>query len=496
MQAYPSMSNGHGQSYALANPAAAASSFYAAQSSPSAYSAMLPSAYVTGRSLKQSGQSTAGYLTSPYGAPFPVQSVQTPYASAYPGGPYNGAFSSSPSCSSPGFTAQQALDYSSYANYAQNPAYAYYSQGYAPAFMSAAQAAQAQAQNPTNLTTTSGAGSASYQLPQNPTSTDSHYSSNSTATTTPSPPLKENGSNGSTGKKGRTKARGRKQNNPSPPPESDNMERVFIWDLDETIIFLHTMLHPDAYPAFHTKMIDPHSTREAGESMETLITQVAMDNFFHYDLEDCDQVHIDDVASDDNNQDLSGYNFAADGFRAISPNGNLCMASGVRGGVDWMRKLAFRYRRIKEIYNMYKGNAGALCGFKRDELHQLREQLDESCNHWSSIAIKCLGIISRRTKSTNVLVTNNQLVAGISKVLLFGLGPLFPVDNIYSSTKVGRESCFERIAHRFGKSCTFVVVGNKLDVEMAAKEHKFPYWRVNTLSQLLNLQVALENDHL
>lgn len=30
------------------------------------------------------------------------------------------------------------------------------------------------------------------------------------------------------------------------------------------------------------------------------------------------------------------------------------MPPGVRGGVDWMRKLAFRYRKIKEIYNSYK----------------------------------------------------------------------------------------------------------------------------------------------
>ena len=42
-----------------------------------------------------------------------------------------------------------------------------------------------------------------------------------------------------------------------------------------------------------------------------------------------------------------------------------------------------------------------------------------------------------RSKSTNVLVTNNQLVTGVSKVLLFGLAPFFPVENIYSSTKVG-----------------------------------------------------------
>lgn len=27
-----------------------------------------------------------------------------------------------------------------------------------------------------------------------------------------------------------------------------------------------------------------------------------------------------------------------------------------------MRKLAFRYRRVKELYNTYKNNVGGMCG--------------------------------------------------------------------------------------------------------------------------------------
>jgi len=75
-------------------------------------------------------------------------------------------------------------------------------------------------------------------------------------------------------------------------------------------------------------------------------------------FQDCDQVHIDDVASDDNGQDLSSYNFGSDGFHAAASNGNLCLATGVRGGVDWMRKLAFRYRKIKDMYNNYRNSVG------------------------------------------------------------------------------------------------------------------------------------------
>lgn len=55
---------------------------------------------------------------------------------------------------------------------------------------------------------------------------------------------------------------------------------------------------------------------------------------------------------------LSTYNFSADGFHAAATSANLCLATGVRGGVDWMRKLAFRYRRVKEIYTTYKNNVG------------------------------------------------------------------------------------------------------------------------------------------
>lgn len=75
---------------------------------------------------------------------------------------------------------------------------------------------------------------------------------------------------------------------------------------------------------------------------------------FPFFLQDCDQEHIDAVAADDNGQDLSTYNFASDGFHAgAAPSTGLC-APGVRGGVDWMRKLAFRYRKIKDTYNSYR----------------------------------------------------------------------------------------------------------------------------------------------
>ena len=60
------------------------------------------------------------------------------------------------------------------------------------------------------------------------------------------------------------------------------------------------------------------------------------------------------MASDDNGQDLSGYNFGSDGFRTATNTTDVYMATGgLRGGVDWMRKLAFRFRKIK-VKSLYK----------------------------------------------------------------------------------------------------------------------------------------------
>jgi hypothetical protein len=66
---------------------------------------------------------------------------------------------------------------------------------------------------------------------------------------------------------------------------------------------------------------DPHIAAQLGYRMEEMIFTMADNHFFFNDVEECDQVHIDDVSSDDNGQDLSAYNFATDGFQTGSTQG-------------------------------------------------------------------------------------------------------------------------------------------------------------------------------
>lgn len=313
--------------------------------------------------------------------------------------------------------------------------------------------------------------------------TETQYSSQIPS---PSPPLSTNGT------KGRSRSRaGRSRANPSPGPESD-LERVFVWDLDETIIIFHSLL-TGVYAQRYGK--DPQQTVQLGLRMEEMIFNLADTHLFFNDLEECDQVHIDDVSSDDNGQDLSGYNFAVDGFHAAATNPNVL--AGMRGGVDWMRKLAFRYRRIKEIYNSYRNNVGGLIGQqKRDNWLQVRQDIETLTDNWLTLALKCLQIINSRSNCVNVLVTTTQLVPALAKVLLYGLGGVFNIENVYSATKIGKDSCFDRIVARFGRKCTYVVVGDGRDEEQASKQMNFPFWRVSNHSDLAALNHALELSYL
>ena len=49
----------------------------------------------------------------------------------------------------------------------------------------------------------------------------------------------------------------------------------------------------------------------------------------------------------------------------------------MRGGVDWMRKLAFRFRKIKENYNLFRNDIKRLLGPQETEtLLNIRQQIE------------------------------------------------------------------------------------------------------------------------
>ncbi|XP_061487375.1 eyes absent homolog 2 isoform X3 [Rhineura floridana] len=415
-------------------------------------------------------QQTAAYTAyPPPGQPYGIPSYST---SGIYQGP-NGLTSSA------GFSTVHQ-EYSSYPSFTQSQYSQYYSSSYNSSYMSAnsispsaiptsTYSLQESSHNINSQSTESLSGE--YTTPVKDTETDRQYR----------------------GTDGKLRGRSKRNNDPSPTADTE-IERVFVWDLDETIIIFHSLL-TGTFASRYGK--DTTTSVRIGLMMEEMIFNLADTHLFFNDLEDCDQIHIDDVSSDDNGQDLSTYNFSADGFHSSTAGANLCLGSGVHGGVDWMRKLAFRYRRVKELYNTYKNNVGGLIGApKRETWLQLRAELEALTDLWLTHALKALDLIHSRPNCVNVLVTTTQLIPALAKVLLYGLGPVFPIENIYSATKTGKESCFERIMQRFGRKAVYIVIGDGVEEEQGAKKHNMPFWRISCHADLEALRHALELEYL
>lgn len=98
----------------------------------------------------------------------------------------------------------------------------------------------------------------------------------------------------------------------------------------------------------------------------------------------------------------------------------------------------------------------------------LKDEINRFTNGWINYGQECLKTIVQRERSINILVSDAQLGVTLSKVLAFGLGPSFPIENIYSSNKIGKEQCFQRILDRYGKKNTYIVVGDGKEEELAA----------------------------
>ncbi|TKC43595.1 hypothetical protein EI555_011950 [Monodon monoceros] len=480
-------------------------------------------------------------------------------------------------------------DYPSYPGFPQSQYSQYYSSSYSPPYV------------PAGSICSSPLSTSTYVLQEEPHNVPSQSSESLggeyNTHNGPSTPAKE----GDTDRPHRAsdgKLRGRSKRSSDPSPAGDNeielSKRTRGGDLTShcipsskgktrtsAVVILAGVDEEEIGNAFKDVLEDTTASVRIGLMMEEMIFNLADTHLFFNDLEDCDQIHVDDVSSDDNGQDLrrksdsiyivslkrtgekllpaacamvatenpanvsvtssrrltadsplcrpynnkgaspagltrwmlawdvlrmSGtislehlgrsclisastgiqkrlkrksrpllkritYNFSADGFHSSAPGANLCLGSGVHGGVDWMRKLAFRYRRVKEMYNTYKNNVGGLIGApKRETWLQLRAELEALTDLWLTHSLKALNLINSRPNCVNVLVTTTQLIPALAKVLLYGLGSVFPIENIYSATKTGKESCFERIMQRFGRKAVYIVIGDGVEEEQGAKK--------------------------
>ena len=69
-----------------------------------------------------------------------------------------------------------------------------------------------------------------------------------------------------------------------------------------------------------------------------------------------------------------------------------------------------------------------------------------------------------------MITSSTVLVINLDKSRHFLLQSLLKTTKTLLPRVSGKESCFERIVSRFGRKCTYVVVGDGRDEEAAAKQ--------------------------
>lgn len=148
----------------------------------------------------------------------------------------------------------------------------------------------------------------------------------------------------------------------------DRIKKVYVWDMDETLILLKSLLN-GTYAQGFNGLKDVQKGIEIGKMWEKHILQICDDLFFYEQVENYNKPFLDAMSQYDDGLDLSNYDFNQDGFSPPSDDVN-------------KKKLAYRHRAIANKYKQ------GLHNILDQEMINLWEELynltDEYTDRWLS----------------------------------------------------------------------------------------------------------------
>ncbi|KAJ8561706.1 hypothetical protein ON010_g7973 [Phytophthora cinnamomi] len=275
--------------------------------------------------------------------------------------------------------------------------------------------------------------------------------------------------------------------------------RVFIWDLDETLV-LFASLYTGTFAQTHGKEITAGVA--LGEQMMTFLLAMLERHFFFSDLHDADVDHIAHVAAS------SMENETTEPGQANAPE---------QPGLS----VQDRYERIREIYErrghvdfLNDSNSewfairgalvAAIDNFSTGWLHEARQVLElitESAHSRADLPQPEVETGSategkekgEEVENVNVLVTNTQLVPALCKCLIYQLDTFFPIDRVYSSAKVHKYRCFETILAKYeAPDVEFIAIGDGLEEEQVSLALGLEFHKIRSLVDLKRLRYDLQ----
>ncbi|VDL74969.1 unnamed protein product [Nippostrongylus brasiliensis] len=260
---------------------------------------------------------------------------------------------------------------------------------------------------------------------------------------------------------------GKKKKTGSCSPSDAQFARVFVWELDDICTLSTSALSGLVHKA-------PQFSR-AVALLQNLAARVVALSFPSDQLEESELCNVEDAALEDSLNDGA----LVDG----------------RGGVEMMRRLASKYLALRQLYlecalkQDGQGCHYALverCGMssQKDDINEACRQVEQLFGGRTEAARRCLEVVAQRTaisseKYANVVLCSDPLVAAVAQLLLAGLAPAVPIENIYSTSKAGREVVLDRIQNRFGKKCSYV--------------ESIPVWPIVTTDDFEKLYTAQSN---
>ncbi|KAG8386866.1 hypothetical protein BUALT_Bualt03G0193500 [Buddleja alternifolia] len=290
----------------------------------------------------------------------------------------------------------------------------------------------------------------------------------------------------------------------------DQKMNVYIWDMDETLILLKSLLNGTYAGAFNGSKNLENGVK-IGKLWENHILQVCDKHFFYEQIENFNQPYLDVLNQHDDGLDLSEYDFSQDGFgspndvlnkrklayrhRTIADKYRKVVSTSVVEGAPWRMAKPLRHGvwrgtllhdgdgdgmalASKGLYNILSQDLIKLW----DSLYDLTDTYTEK---WLSSARACLEQCAGQKRDAkfehvNVLVTSGPLVPSLVKCLFFRLDNIITCDNVYSSLEVGKVQCFLWIKERFvGADVKFCAIGNGWEECEAAECMRWPFVQID-----------------
>ncbi|RHY29173.1 hypothetical protein DYB32_005371 [Aphanomyces invadans] len=250
----------------------------------------------------------------------------------------------------------------------------------------------------------------------------------------------------------------------------DENKIILIWDLDETLLLFSSLCTGQFA---HVTGKSSAASVALGESMMCFVFSILEKYLFFDDVEKDTVGHVSHMAHYDDGRSLHQYDFASD-----------AMAQEPDGSISKLRKQAYRYRRIRQIYErkvkvafLTNGTTEAtFCG-------ELRDSIDAFGDGWGRAAQRALQAAST-AGCMNILVTNTQLVPALCKCLIYDLDAWFSPDAIYSSSHIRKKQCFDTIRNKYGLHQTYVGLGDGPEEQRASVDCGMSFVEVLLLHSL------------